>query len=157
MTAGPLTGLAWPAVAARLHASRSLWLTTSEPGSGPHAVPVWGAVVDGVLHLYTSRSTRKARNVAAEPRVVLHLPDPEDVLLVSGRLRDLGGPRDVPDVVAAFAAKYTAPGDEGYLPGVDPGVDVVYALEPRQAMAWRLADFENSQLRWEATASTGPT
>ena len=62
--------------------------------------------------------------------MVLHLPDPEDVLLVAGRLRDLGGPRDVPDVVAAFAAKYTAPGDEGYLPGVDPGVDVVYALEP---------------------------
>ena len=66
--AGPLTRLdAWPAVAARLHASRSLWLTTSEPGSGPHAVPVWGAVLDGVLHLYTSRRTRKARNVAAEP------------------------------------------------------------------------------------------
>ena len=152
-----MTSLTWPDVAARLHASRSLWLTTGEPGSGPHAVPVWGAVLDGVLHLYTSRSTRKARNVAVEPRVVVHVPDPEDVLLVAGRLRDLGGPADVPDVVAAFASKYTAPGDESYLPGVDPGVDVVYALEPRQALAWRLADFENSQQRWEATASTVPT
>ena len=119
-------------------------------------MPVWGAVLDGVLHLYTSRGTRKARNVAVEPRVHVHLPDPEDVLLVAGRLRDVGGPADVPDVVAAFAAKYTAPGDRGYLPGVDPGVDVIYALQPRHAMAWRLADFENSQQRWDATDRTPP-
>ena len=132
-------------------------MTTTAPGSGPHAVPVWGAVLDGVLHLYTSRGTRKARNVVAEPRVVVHLPDAEDVLLVAGRLRDLGGPADVPDVVEAFAAKYPAPGDRVYLPGVDPAVDVVYALDPRQALSWRLADFENSQRRWEATGSPGPT
>jgi hypothetical protein len=152
-----LTTLAWTAVAARLHTSRSLWLTTSAPRSGPHAVPVWGAVLDGVLHLYTSRGTRKARNLTVEPRVVVHLPDPEDVLLVSGRLHDVGSPAECPDVVAAFAAKYTAPGDEGYLPGVDPGVDVVYALEPQQALAWQLADFETSQQRWEATGSAVPT
>jgi hypothetical protein len=58
--------------------------------------------------------------------------------------------------VAAFAAKYTAPGDEGYLPGVDPGVDVVYALEPDRALSWRLADFENSQRRWVAAGPSAP-
>jgi PPOX class probable F420-dependent enzyme len=146
-----LSPLTWPAVARRLHASRSLWLTTTAPGGPPHAVPVWGAVHGEVLHLYTSRGTRKARNVAAEPRVAVHLPDPEDVLLVEGRLEDLGHPADVPDVVAAFAAKYTAADDRAYLPGVDVGVDVVYALRPRRALSWQLSDFENSQRRWEGT------
>jgi hypothetical protein len=151
-----LTLLAWNTVAARLHAARNLWLTTTAPGAAPHAVPVWGAVVEGVLHLYTSRGTRKARNVAVEPRVVVHLPDAEDVLLVDGWLRDLGGPADVPDVVAAFAAKYTAGGDQAYLPGVDPGVDVVFALVPNRALSWRLADFESSQQRWQASESVDP-
>ena len=111
---------------------------------------MWAAAVGDVLHLYTSRGTRKARNLAAEPRVVMHLPDPEDVLIVEGSLRDTGHPADVPDVVAAFAATYTGPGDVAYLPGVDPSVDVVYAFVPRRVLAWRLADFEHSQRRWEA-------
>jgi hypothetical protein len=145
--------MAWSSVAARLQAARSIWLTTTAPGHPPHAVPVWGAVLDEVLYVYTSRGTRKARNVALEPRVALHLPDAEDVLLVKGRLRDVGGPADAPQVVAAFAAKYTAPADHAYLPGIDPSVDVVYALEPSAALAWQLADFENSQRRWTAPSS----
>jgi hypothetical protein len=142
-------------VAGRLQAARNLWLTTTTPDGPPHAVPVWSAVLDGVLYVYTSRGTRKARNVAAEPRVVVHLPDPEDVLIVEGRLRDVGRPADVPAVVSAFAAKYPDPADQVYLPGVDPTVDVVYALESRRVLAWRLADFSGTQQRWEAPPDRG--
>ncbi len=148
-----MTPVAWSAVAARLHAARNLWLATTAPDSAPHAVPVWGVMVGEVLHLFTSRTSRKARNVAAEPRVVVHLPDAEDVLLVEGTLRDVGSPAEVPEVVAAFAAKYTAPGDQAYLPGVDRGVDVVYALVPSRALAWQLTDFDNSHRRWEPPGS----
>jgi len=137
-------------VAGRLHEARNLWLSTVAPDGSPHAVPVWGAVLHDVLHVYSPRGARKARNVAVNPRVVVHLPDPEDVLIVHGGLRDVGGPADVPDVVAAFAAAYPGSWDEAYLPGVDPSVDAVYALEPTRALAWRLADFENSQQRWAA-------
>jgi hypothetical protein len=30
----------------------------------------------------------------------------------------------------------------------DPAFDVVYAVRPRSAMAWRLADHDGSQHRW---------
>ncbi len=39
----------------------------------PHAAPVWGVVTGGTLYLYSERRTRKARNLAADPRVVVHL------------------------------------------------------------------------------------
>jgi hypothetical protein len=148
--AGALTGLTWAAVVRRLAATRSVWLSTTTPGGAPHAAPVWIAVTDDVAHVFSYRGTRKARNLAADARVLLHLPDPEDVLIVEGRLRDLGRPEDAPDVVAAFAEKYPAADDQAYLPGVDPSVDVLYALEPDRALAWRLADFEESQQRWAA-------
>jgi hypothetical protein len=38
--------------------------------------------------------------------------------------------------------------DRQYLPDADPAFDVVYAIRPRSAMAWRLADYDASQRRW---------
>jgi hypothetical protein len=89
--------------------------------------------------------------------VVVHLESGDDVVIVRGTAEDLGSPADVPEVVAALAAKYTAPGDRDYLPDADPAFDVVYAVRPRSAMAWRLADYDGSQRRWAGgTSATGP-
>lgn len=138
----------WPEVAARLAASRNYWLGTTSPSGAPHAAPVWGVVTSQTLYLYSERSTVKARNIAADPRVVVHLESGDDVVIVRGIAEDLGGPADMAEVVAALAAKYTAPGDRQYLPDADPDFDVVYAVRPRSAMAWRLADYDGSQRRW---------
>ena len=80
--------------------------------------------------------------------MVVHLESGDDVVIVRGTAEDLGSPAGVPEVVAALAAKYTAPGDLDYLPDADPAFDVVYAVRPRSAMAWRLADYDGSQRRW---------
>ena len=98
------------------------------------------------------RSTVKARNIAADPRVVVHLESGDDVVIVRGVAEDLGTPAQVPPVVAALAAKYTRPEDQQYLPSADPDFDVVYAIRPQSAMMWRLADYAASQRRW----SSGP-
>ncbi|HEX4093448.1 MAG TPA: pyridoxamine 5'-phosphate oxidase family protein [Trebonia sp.] len=137
-------------MAARLAPARTYWLGTTTPSGAPHAAPVWGAVVDGTLHLYTERRTVKARNIAASPRVLVRLEGGEDVLIVRGLADDLGPPSTVPQVTAALAAKYTRPADQPYLPGNDPDFDVVYALRPTSATAWRLADYAASQRRWSA-------
>jgi PPOX class probable F420-dependent enzyme len=140
--------LTWPEVAARLAGARNYWLTTTAPDGAPHAAPVWGAVVGDVLYLYSERHTRKARNLAADPRLVVHLESGDDVVIVRGTAEDLGRPGKVPAVVAALAAKYTSPADRQYLPDADPAFDVVYAVRPRSAMMWRLPDYEASQRRW---------
>ena len=140
----------WPEVATRLAASRNYWLGTTTPSGAPHAAPDWGVVAGQTLYLYSERSTVKARNIAADPRVVVHLESGDDVVVVRGTAEDLGSPAGVPEVVAALAAKYTAPGDRQYLPDADPAFDVVYAVRPRSAMAWRLADYDGSQRRWAA-------
>jgi len=140
--------LSWAEVAARLAPARSYWLGTTLPSGAPHAAPVWGVVTAGTLYLYTERRTRKARNLAADPRLVVHLESGEDVVLVHGTADDLGHPTQVPEVVTALAAKYTRPADRQYLPAADPSFDVVYAVRPRSAMLWLLADYEASQRRW---------
>jgi hypothetical protein len=140
--------ITWPEVAARLAAARSYWLCTTMPSGAPHAAPVWGVVTNHTLYLYSERRTVKARNLAADPRVVVHLESAEDVLIVRGTAEDLGTPAQVPEVVAALSVKYTGPEDRPYLPDADPGFDVVYALRPQSAMMWRLPEYEGSQRRW---------
>jgi PPOX class probable F420-dependent enzyme len=140
--------LCWPEVAARLAVARTYWLCTTMPSGAPHAAPVWGAVTGGILYLYSERNTVKAGNLAADPRVVVHLESGEDVVIVRGTAEDLGTPAQVPHVVAALSSKYTGQGDRQYLPEADPDFDVVYAIRPQSAMTWRLADYEGSQRRW---------
>jgi len=140
--------LTWPEVAARLATARTYWLSTTLPTGAPHAAPVWGVVIGDTLYLYGERRTRKARNLAADPRLVVHLESGDDVLIVRGTAEDLGIPAQVPHVVTALSAKYTEPGDRQYLPAADPDFDVIYAVRPRSAMTWRLADYDASQRRW---------
>ena len=140
--------VSWPEVAACLAAARSYWLCTTMPSGAPHAAPVWGVVLDQALYLYSERRTVKARNLAADPRAVVHLESAEDVVIVRGTAEDLGTPAQVPEVVAALSAKYAGLADRQYLPDADPDFDIVYVLRPQSAMMWRLADYEGSQRRW---------
>ena len=119
---------------------------------------MWGAIVNESLYFYTERRSAKARHLMTNRAVAVHLPDPEDVLIVEGELQDLDHPSQYPDVLASLEAKYCYPEDAGYLPSSDPGFDVIYRLNPRRAMAWQLADFDGSHARWTnctATESTG--
>jgi len=142
--------MTWPEVAARLAGARTYWLGTVTPSGAPHAAPVWGTVHDGTLYLYSERRTAKARNLAANPRVVVHLGSGEDVLIVHGTVADLGAPADNPGMVTALSAKYTSPEDQPFLPASYPDFDVVWAVRPRSALAWRLVDYDRSQRRWTA-------
>jgi hypothetical protein len=100
---------------ARLASARTYWLSTVGRNGGPHAVPVWGAAIDGTLYLYSERRTAKARNLAADPRVVLHLESGDDVVIVHGALDDVGQPSDQPAV-------------DGRLYGAAAGVTVTLAV-----------------------------
>ena len=126
--------LSWAEVAVRLAAARNYWLCTTMPSGAPHTAPVWGVVTGQTLYLYSERRTVKARNLATDPRVVVHLESGDDVVIVRGTAQDTGTPAQVPDVVAALSAKYTREGDRQYLPDADPDFDVVYAIRPQSAM-----------------------
>jgi hypothetical protein len=138
---------AWSEVAARLAPWRNYWVGTTNPDGSPHAAPVWGVVVDDAWYAYTDRTSVKARNLAADPRAVVHLEDGDDVLIVHGRLVPVAS--GLGPVAAAFAAKYAEPDDVQYHPSTaDPGT-VFYRLEPTKARAWVLSDWDATDRRWD--------
>jgi hypothetical protein len=143
--------LQWPEAAGRLAAARNWWVATAGRG-GPHAVPVWGVIVDGTPWFYSDPGSVRAGDLAEDPRIVVHLESGDDVLIVRGLARNAGDPTDHPAVVAAYAAKYRAEGDAEFLPGTPEMAGIVlFAVQPAVALAWTLADYFGSQRRWAAS------
>ena len=71
-------------------------VATLLPDGGPHTVPVWAGIEDGVIAFLTSPGSRKARNLAADPRVAISVTgreNPYAMALVRGRVRPLDASR----------------------------------------------------------------
>jgi hypothetical protein len=127
--------IGWAASVERLRTAEAYWLATTGPDQAPHVVPVWGVVVGDELYLETgAANTKKARNVAANPAVAVHLDGINDALIVHGIAVSC---RPDPDLgtalAAAFHAKYS-----GYEPGPGDWDDGgLHRIDPRVMLAWR--------------------
>lgn len=154
MASKPGNTTTWEEIACRLEDARNYWLVTVGPQGAPHAAPVWGVLHDGSLHCFSTRASQKAKNLARDDRALVHLEDGNRAVIVHGRLVDIGSPAASPDLVEAFAQKYTDPCDQVFLPRVEPDpdaeyvVDVFYRLDATRAVLWTLADFDGSLRHW---------
>lgn len=90
----------------RLRSERYAWVATVRPDGRPHTSPVW-FYWDG-QHLYfgSQKGAVKLRNIAANPRVALSLPDPLDVVILEGEATLLEEGPEVERVMAGYAEKY---------------------------------------------------
>jgi hypothetical protein len=146
-----MTALEWDEVAERFGTAQNWWVATSGPG-GPHSVPVWGVVVDGVLHFYGEPSAVRSRNLAADPRLVLHLESGSSVLIVHGRVAIGPAAGQVRAVSAAYREKYVDPTDLEFLPDA-PGMEhaLLFTVAPERAIGWVLGGPDSLEnRRWSA-------
>jgi PPOX class probable F420-dependent enzyme len=131
--------LDWSWATERLSASRNYWIVTSGADGSPHAMPVWGLWFDDAVVFGTSAESRKGRNLARDPRVVVHLESGDDVVILEGRVERIA----LDDAIAdAYGAKYEFRPDPGQ------GGDGWFRLRPSIAYAWREQDYPSSATRF---------
>ena len=104
------------------------------PSGAPHSVPVWTDVEGEHVVFFTQPQSRKARNLARDPRVAFSITDhehPYRMAQVRGRVvRTLEGDEAF-EVIDRLAVKYTGqpfPMRSG----------VVYLIEPEKVQAMSL-------------------
>jgi general stress protein 26 len=129
----------WADVVARLASARNYWVASVRPDRRPHAMPIWGLWFDAAVVFGTSPSSRKARNLAANPEAVVHLESGDDVVILEGRVEVLSDTAALERFAAAYLEKYGV--------RVEP-VPGFLALRPRVAFTWREHDFPQSATRW---------
>lgn len=135
--------LPWRHVAEQMAKAQNYWICTVSPDGRPHATPVWGLWVDDRLYFGGSPKTRRSRNLAANPAVVVHLESGTDVVIVHGDARAvrLPDPSLTRRLAEASANKYGyKPGPNEYQPGG------VYEVIPRVVLAWK--QFPKDATRW---------
>jgi hypothetical protein len=143
--------LPWSWAVERLEKAANFWFSTTRPDGRPHAMPAWGAWVDGALYFEGSPETRRARNIAVNPEVVIHLESGNEVVIVEGRVEGASPPdRPLAERLAAiFAAKYGGPPWE-YRPGPDQwDGGGLWLMRPRLAFGW--SNFPADTTRWHFT------
>lgn len=140
--------LPWSFVEERMAAARNYWIATVRPDGRPHAVPVWGAWLDNALYIEGSPQTRRNRNLAVNPAVVVHLESGDQVVILEGEAHPIGRPD--PELgkrlSAIFCTKYAwanyQPGpdawDRGGLHVIRPHTVFAWSKFPADATRWRL-------------------
>jgi general stress protein 26 len=137
--------LPWSWVEERMKASRNYWIGSTRPDGRPHVMPVWGVWVDGELYFGTGSDSRKARNLAANPNVVVHLESGDECVIFEGIVEEVSDRPILVKTAKAYAEKYP-----GYTPDPEPSPGQVnYRLIPRVAYAWTERDYPKTATRWQ--------
>ncbi len=105
-------------------------------------MPVWGVWLDEAFVFSTDPNSRKGRNIAANPEIVVHVESGDEVAILEGRAERLTRGVLLGRFVDSYAAKY------GYRIELGEQAMGVYEIRPRVAFSWREADFPSSAARW---------
>ena len=137
--------LPWSWAEERLARSHDFWLATVTADGAPHLMPVWAVWKAGTLWFSSSNGSRKARNLAGEPRCSLSTDDPREPVVVHGRTVRVTDPDALAAMLAAENAKY---GTSYGMDTVDPAVNSVFSLRPEWVFALDSRDFTGSPTRF---------
>lgn len=131
--------MAWSKARAALEQAKLYWVGTTRPDGRPHAVPIWGAWLDNSFFFEGSPETRRGRNLAANPAIVVHIEQGNLAVMVEGRaeMRPPLEPALFTRVAESFAARYQ------YRPESAAGF---YEVRPQAVLAWD--EFPASVTKW---------
>jgi general stress protein 26 len=134
--------MSWDEMNGRLEQAHNYWVSTTRPDGRPHAMPVWAVWLDGALSFGTDRDSRKARNLASNPEIVVHLESGDEVAILEGAVQVVTDSQVIKAIDAAYKKKYGMKLTEA------PGTLSIFSLSPRIAFAWREKDFNKLATRW---------
>jgi len=137
--------LPWPEAERRLTVAHDYWVATVRPDGSPHVMPVWGVWTDGRLWFSSGLRSRKARNLAAQPRCTVTTDDARSPVVVDGTAERVTDAGRIAGFVAAVNAKYRA---DMTVEFQDPAINGTYAVRPVTVIALTDGDFTGSPTRW---------
>lgn len=136
--------LDWSWVSQQLIQSKNYWICSTRPDSRPHAVPVWGVVIEDIIYFGTDKNAVKTRNLQANPQVLVHLESGDDCVIIEGEVVETTDFAILEKMASAYPLKY---------PSFTPTAEELqsnmnYAVKPSIVMAWKESDFPKTATRW---------
>ncbi len=133
--------LPWKWAEERLSNSHNYMLSTVRPDGSPHVMPVWGIWLNGAFYFSTAASSRKAKNLEANPKCVVCNERADEAAIVEGVARRLEDNDIPPEAFAAYKAKYEWE--------LDPKRGPVFEVKPTTVFAMPEKQFPKSVTKWQ--------
>ena len=143
--------LEWNSIVEKLSKALNYWVGTTRPDGRPHSMPVWGVWLDGAFYFSTSPQSRKARNLAIDPAVVVHLESGDEVVVLEGSAEPVTDDARLESFRDAYNPKYEW---DFTIEQLQRGG--VFAVRPVVAFAWlgsRGESFSGAATRWQFSDS----
>src|SRR5437773_8539717 len=106
-TSPPGERFPWSRVEEVLAGARNYWIATAGRDGRPHAAPVWALWLEGIVYFSTGKDSRKARHLAANPNVVVHIESSSgDIVILEGRAAEISDDATLGPVWEAYKQKY---------------------------------------------------
>jgi hypothetical protein len=138
--------LSWSWAEQRLKKSHNYWITTVKPDGSPHMMVVWGLWQDGRFLFSTGSKSRKAQNLAENPRCVVSNEHAHEAVVVEGvaEIADVAARRKM---IPAYERKYDfdlSKMKEDLLSMKEP----VFAVRPKTVFGLWEKYFQSKSTRW---------
>src|SRR5918995_3311351 len=148
ITDGQGEALPWSWAVEILTNARRYWIGTTRPDGRPHAKPVWGVWIEDQLLFSTHPETITARNLEANPALVVHLESGDQVAIVEGTAMRLEDRSLLARFGEAYETKYDWPLSREDLDPGNPDA-AYYAVRPRVVLSWGAAtEIGETITRW---------
>jgi hypothetical protein len=142
-----LSGLKpWPWALERLEKSHNYWISTTHPDGRPHLMLVWGIWWQDAFWFSTGPRTRKAKNIAGDPRVVIGTEKADEAVILEGTVEEIKDRAIWKQLVEIYNRKYG--GDVG--PLLESSGGCVFCVTPQLAFGQdeHAENFMDSVTRW---------
>ncbi len=134
-------------IEAFVDAQRTLMVASLDRDGQPHLVPMWFAVLDGLIVFWTYRTSQKVVNLRRDPRLTCLLEDGESYEQLRGvSMQGTGAVADDPDAVLragmAILQRYAGPIDGSAREAFEAGVAtqakkrVAVTFHPTKTASW---------------------
>jgi uncharacterized pyridoxamine 5'-phosphate oxidase family protein len=131
--------LPWKWALDRLRKSRQYWLATTRPEGAPHVMVIWGLWLEDGFYFSTGKNSRKAKNLAVNPRCVVCSDNAAEAVIVEGVVESVSSER-LRSIFAAYKKKY-----EFDVSGMG---EPFYRIRPRVAFGLLEKKFTGTATRW---------
>jgi PPOX class probable F420-dependent enzyme len=137
--------LPWSWARERLERSHDYWVATTRPDGRPHVMPVWGVFVDGAFWFSSSRGSRKARNLAANPGCAITTDNAYEPVVIEGTAELVQDLTAIGGFVITINDKYQTDYSIDFF---NPADNACFRVRPSWAFALTESDFTGSPTRW---------
>jgi hypothetical protein len=133
--------LPWKWGIKRLKKSRQYWIATTRPEGSPHLMIIWGLWLEDSFWFSTGAKSRKARNLAQNPKCVVGTDDAAKAVILEGTVELIDTQRAE---FEGFARAY----EKKYKWDLRKMEQVVYRLRPSIGFGLYEKKFDQTATRW---------